>query len=876
MDKLVSKLSDKFDNLTTKADRFRESVAFAINPDHRHDEAHEKAEDEARLAIRRENRFESFAPIREGNQNGHNYFWALSEILENAKETIWIAGWWVTPEMWLRRPPAEHPEYRLDRLLLRKAEEGVKIYVMVYKEVTQTMSMSSAHTKHHLEDLHENISVMRHPDHLGGEIVLMWSHHSKIVVVDSLVACIGGLDICFGRWDMNSFPLSDVHLTDFSRSLFAGQDYNNARVEDFKEVDCWARNEQNRLETARMPWSDTHSMITGPAVMDVAQHYVERWNFIRNLKYRHKDRYPVLAFPHALDDPDGTSDPISRHPHLQKFAEIGQHFHVHHKSPDEEGAWPPPVGGKGRKGTTRVQVLCSASDWSLGIHPKEDSIQKAYCQMIAEANHHVHIENQFFITRSDDVDKGPVLNKIGQAIVQRVLSAAKSGEKFKVSRAILSVTIVIPAIPGFAGDLYGNSGTLAILGAQYYSICRGGHSIFELLEREGVNPHDYIEVYNLRAYDRIPNDPGRIKRMEEKSGVTFLQAQAALARVFLGEKPWKQELEKNKVVKFVVPAEGGEAAALDAKGAPAKPNQFVEVPLPPSYDEAWNLVRRFEQGDERREYIADSVAHHAHAGQGSLLDEAWSGDEVSERNAYVTEELYIHSKVMIVDDQRVIMGSANINDRSMQGDRDGEIACVYEDYEDTIPSRMAGKPFMASRFAATLRRQLYKDHLGLSKPESCPPGHEEPVTSAMKPVGVPHLDMTASKEDALVMDPLDPQTESLLRDTAASNAAIFNELFHCVPSADVETWEQPGHIADPSMPIDHIKSQLDRVRGHIVAAPLNFLREGKAPLSIALFMRKKVDASLLARCGRVAIGHPAERLFELSAEVNLATLPIYL
>lgn len=50
-------------------------------------------------------------------------------------QTIWIAGWWVTPEMWLRRPPAEHPEYRLDRLLLRKAEEGVKIYVMVYKEV---------------------------------------------------------------------------------------------------------------------------------------------------------------------------------------------------------------------------------------------------------------------------------------------------------------------------------------------------------------------------------------------------------------------------------------------------------------------------------------------------------------------------------------------------------------------------------------------------------------------------------------------------------------------------------------------------------------------------------------------------------------------
>lgn len=31
---------------------------------------------------------------------------------------------------------------------------------------SQTMSMSSSHTKHHLEDMHENIAVMRHPDHV--------------------------------------------------------------------------------------------------------------------------------------------------------------------------------------------------------------------------------------------------------------------------------------------------------------------------------------------------------------------------------------------------------------------------------------------------------------------------------------------------------------------------------------------------------------------------------------------------------------------------------------------------------------------------------------------------------------------------------------
>ena len=44
----------------------------------------------------------------------------------------------------------------------------------------------------------------------------------------------------------------------------------------------------------------------------------------------------------------------------------------------------------------------------------------------------------------------------------------------------------------------------------------------------------------------------------------------------------------------------------------------------------------------------------------------------------VTEMIYIHSKLMIVDDTKVILGSANINDRSMLGDRDSELAILIE------------------------------------------------------------------------------------------------------------------------------------------------------------------------------------------------------
>ena len=49
-----------------------------------------------------------------------------------------MKDWWLTPELYLRRPPAYHEEWRLDRILKRKAQQGVKIYVIVYKEVRVT------------------------------------------------------------------------------------------------------------------------------------------------------------------------------------------------------------------------------------------------------------------------------------------------------------------------------------------------------------------------------------------------------------------------------------------------------------------------------------------------------------------------------------------------------------------------------------------------------------------------------------------------------------------------------------------------------------------------------------------------------------------
>lgn len=41
--------------------------------------------------------------------------------------------------------------------------------------------------------------------------------------------------------------------------------------------------------------------------------------------------------------------------------------------------------------------------------------------------------------------------------------------------------------------------------------------------------------------------------------------------------------------------------------------------------------------------------------------------------------IYVHSEIMIVDDKKMIIGSANINDRSLLGTRDSELCLLIED-----------------------------------------------------------------------------------------------------------------------------------------------------------------------------------------------------
>ncbi|KAL6298141.1 phospholipase D/nuclease [Sparassis latifolia] len=829
MSRLLDELEHIVDEIPKGLYHAKETAIGLLNPNRRHDNPQEKQEDMIRAEINGSHRFHSFAAQRHQNFvkwhiDGMDYMYAVSEMLETAREAIFILDWWLTPELYLRRPAAYNYDWRLDRVLKRKAEQGVRIYVVVYKEVTQTMSMSSSHTKHALEDLHPNIACMRHPDHIGSkDDVEFWSHHEKVVVVDNHRACIGGLDLCFGRWDTHTHPLADAHPTNFEATLFPGQDYNNARIVDFQNVQNYVSNGLSVLESPRMPWHDVHMTIAGSAVLDIVQHFVERWNEIKKRKYKNDDRYDWLALPHDVEV--APQEAVAMHPHRELWHRIGrsfrQRFHRPHWAQYDDYLDDPALYPRPPNGTCRVQVVRSVSDWSNGILT-ERSIQNAYIQLIGEAEHFIYIENQFFI--SNTKDEGPVKNLIAKALVERILRAAHEGAKFKV-------VVVIPEVPGFAGPVKDDNSVKTIMAAQYRTINRGGSSIYEEIRKAGFEPMDYIRFYHLRAYDRI-NAPYKsfIAQMEQISGVKFHEAMVAQARLWIG--PREDKLDPQQVT--VVLPTGNFNAEPTPSGAKTELKTETYT-IPPSFEAARDIVQRFV-GSARSlrsdKDVSDNVVQHMLIDKTGLLQEQWLGTEEEERTAYVSELLYIHSKVMIVDDRRVILGSANLNDRSQRGDGDSEIALVVED-DDMIDSGMNGQPYLASRFASSLRRKLYREHLGLIPPQDCKPNSHP--TTFMRPAPHPNEDETRTREDALVADPISDATLSLWNTTAKRNRDIFTEIFRPIPTNLVRNWDAyknyvPKVMTDhvvPDISLDRIKDRLSHVRGALVEAPLDFLIDQK-------------------------------------------------
>ncbi|RYO97966.1 hypothetical protein DL764_007227 [Monosporascus ibericus] len=506
-------------------------------------------------------RFDSFAPVRRNAfaqwlVDGRDYMWNVSRAISMAQDVIYIHDWWLSPELYMRRPACISQKWRLDRLLQRKAREGVKIFIIIYRNVEQAIPIDSEYTKFSLLNLHDNILVLRSPNQLKKN-QFFYAHHEKICIVDHDVAFLGGIDLCFGRWDNPQHPLADDRPTGMedgdsprdgdNTQLFPGKDYSNPRVLDFFKLNEPYEEMYDRSKVPRMPWHDVAMQVVGQPARDLTRHFVQRWNYLR------RERKPTRPTPFLLPPPDAN---------------------------------PSDLEALGLTGTCEVQMLRSAGDWSLGLREgPEHSIQSAYVKLIEESDHFVYMENQFFITSTETLNTR-VVNRIGDALVERIIRAHENEEDWRCC-------ILIPLMPGFQNtvDEAEGSSVRLIMQFQYRSICRGPNSIFGRLRSVGIEPEEYIRFFSLRQWDHIGS-----------------------------------------------------------------------------------------------------------------------------KNQLVTEQLYIHAKTIIVDDRVALIGSANINERSMLGNRDSEVAAVVRD-TDMISSTMAGRPYRVGRFAHTLRMRLMREHMGLDVDE---------------------------------------------------------------------------------------------------------------------------------------------------------------
>lgn len=117
-----------------------------------------------------------------------DYMAAAAVAMLSAQKEILICSWKNSPTVLLTRPP--FPPVRLDQLLRFKAEQGVKVYVLLYKEVEMAgQGNDSGKAQTYLESLSPNIQCLRHPNKfMGGSTAVLWSHHEKLVVVDRYAA----------------------------------------------------------------------------------------------------------------------------------------------------------------------------------------------------------------------------------------------------------------------------------------------------------------------------------------------------------------------------------------------------------------------------------------------------------------------------------------------------------------------------------------------------------------------------------------------------------------------------------------------------------------------------------------------------------------
>jgi len=836
---------------------------------------------EAMLKILSNNPFKSYTNEKKGNlahwfTDGQDYFKDLSEKLMQAKETIFITDWWLSPEVWLVRPvptttymalayqnknkKETGPYSRLMDILYQCANRGVKVYVLVYAECSLALTLNSAHSQHALEALHPNIQVERHPQNCTD---LLWSHHEKLVIIDQIIGYVGGLDLCWGRWDTHEHPIYE-EPNDKQEYNFPAIDYSNARIRDFDKVEDYLKESCDRNCEVRMPWHDVHSRLIGPVVADIARHFVERWNFSRfgtgSGITDIKQNASVSKHNNQLKDTNTLDEEINKQETGKPAFGFMQGIINQVNEKEKENALIPNEeednkestddssnifsGGMKMKGPTKLrakrklnkgnEVTISGSSGGGSKGPVDYTKKKGYEEEIALRER--HLKNVEIIDEDHlYIPKGKTTGKLRGRRLKDNIRKIRQAQQNSASRAVTDINtnsnnnniniddneleVEEPKpVPSFYNKFVKDIGQSAKTSQGGWFQNFLGQPEEKKLETNVVNVNFFKKgtksrVQVLRSASKWSVGIGKKENsilqgyyqlIDNAKHYLYIENQFFVSRAFSEEERADCEYALSDVVENLIAfhiRKRIERAYL----AKEKFRVFVFIPLLPGFagepessgtlqiilkhtyagicrNHGMSIIEQLEKimGDKWKDYIG----FYSLRGHGMVKGEPR------------TELVYIHSKLMIVDDKTVILGSANINDRSMLGTRDSEYAVMINE-TPKLNSKMDGKDYKAANFAYTFRVNLFAEHLGVDP------------------------------SNGILADPLSDEFLQLVQNTAHNNTMIYRKLWGCYPDDQYLSFKDLREHKTPTKEelIENYNKEKSGIVGHAVEFPLHFLEK---------------------------------------------------
>ncbi|CAI2368575.1 unnamed protein product [Moneuplotes crassus] len=793
--------------------------------------------------------YDSFSPMRAENHveffiNAHDYWNRLYDELMAAESEVFITDWWMTPGLYLRRPVnmynGDMDYARLDNVLLTLAHKGVKVWILVWKEVEVggMLYNSSQHVKDTLEALHPNIKVMRHPNTL----VQMWSHHEKICVIDQRRAFAGGIDLCMGRYDIAEHPLKDKGDS-HGTYTFPGKDYSNSRIKDFVEVEDTRKELIDRNTTPRMPWQDIHLFVRGEVAQDLAVHFIEYWNNAKVDVEGTPDNDGGYLWPveNLMDTSagfrgkhaDGTIDDLRDFDENEEFGIIGKDYAEHIVE----------------EADNQIEVDKGAEDedeevLERAFHGGEEDYNSGVVEM--------EEEEKFNIGRNLEAyegEKGSTMRDLTQnpTFFTRVLRTIPRRTRRGMKSKRIENENLVERMDNFIERKQKSATSAYNLKKLFKGVVRSEtHETLErhklmsdfvktltpeerILLKQQIRESKYQQDQRKRsgaAMDRIIG-----KFVKKKQGTCKCQVLRSSCNWSTGILRVEHSI-MNAYIDLILNAEKfiyieNQFFMSNAGGGGILKNQITEaikdriirahqngenfrvyifVPLMPGFEgditKSDSQVLKFQVKFQQETINKGPNSIFTKLRRKGINAEDYIGFYAL-RNHDVfddgpkTEMIYIHSKLLIVDDRVVIIGSANINDRSMLGSRDSEVCVLVQDTEK-VDSVMDGQDFQVGRAVHEFRKRLMCQHIGV-------------------------------EDEDEIIDCASDEFWQFIKERAETNSEIYYKIFKAEPSnhqrnfddllADREAMENMS----VQQKFDVYEKYIDGVIGHIVQYPIHYM-----------------------------------------------------